>query len=115
MTIAVLDALDGFMDTVRDSGFIAATESEELCDAYWQVRKRVDALRDIIQPPAIYPEPAPIENCPHPYDRDFAFLNHDPLEDAWYITRCCCVCGNVDPSQRLSPKKRKSKKKEAAL
>lgn len=113
MTIDLLDALDSFMDAIRDSGIIASTESDELRNAYWDVRKQVDAWRDELQPPAIYPEPAPIENCPHPYDRDFAFLNHDEVNDEWYITRACTVCGNVDPPHRIGPKKRKQSKQQA--
>ncbi|MCC6458035.1 MAG: hypothetical protein IT328_23980 [Caldilineaceae bacterium] len=109
ITVALLDALDNFLDVVRDSRIVATSGSDELGDAYWQARKWVDAWRNYVQPPAIYPEPAPVENCPHPYDRDFAFLNHDPIEDAWYVTRCCTVCGNVDPPHRLSPKKSKRK------
>lgn len=114
MTIAHLDALDHFMDAVR--AYIAAhneTVSADLRDSYWQVRSGIDALREMVQPAAIYPQPAPVENCAHPYDRDFAFLNYDTIEDDWYITRCCCVCGHVGESYRIGPRKRKRKKKEA--
>jgi hypothetical protein len=69
ITIPVLDALDNFMDAI--GGDIIAyneTVSDEFRAAYWQMRHQIDAWRDHLQPPAIYPEPAPIEKCPHLYD-----------------------------------------------
>lgn len=109
----LLDALDNFMDTIRDSGIVASALSDDLRDAYWQARKWVDAWRDQVQPVICYPEPAPVLNCPHPYDRDYAFLYWFEAEQGYYVIRCCTVCGNVNPPRRLSPKvKRTSKKKK---
>lgn len=113
MTISHLDALDILMDAIRDSRIVSRAETDDLRDSYWQVRSGIDAMREMIQPAAIYPEPAPVENCPHPYDRDFAFLNYDPLADNWHVTCCCCVCGEITKQGYLPKAKRKRKKKEA--
>lgn len=64
MTLAELDALDNFMDSIRD--YMAAHHdivSATLRDAYWQLRQQIDAWRDLVQPAQ---ETAPAEDKPIP-------------------------------------------------
>lgn len=114
MIVDLLDALDACMDTLR--GYIVAhneSVSDELRAAYWQARQWIDAWRDEVQPLVVYPEPGPVLNCQHPYDRDYAFLHPDAREEGWQITCCCTVCGKVDEPQWIGKKKPKKKDKKA--
>jgi hypothetical protein len=63
LTIPLLDALDEFMDVVRN--YIATnidTVSGELSDAYWQTRQQIDAWRKLLPP--VISEPEPINTIP---------------------------------------------------
>jgi hypothetical protein len=63
--------------------------------------------------------------CTHPEDRRFAWTFYDAREQGDYVAMGCCVCGAVllgagdaqgnpaGPQHRLSPKKRKPRKKKS--
>lgn len=112
-TLALLDLLDEYMDVIRDH-VLDPSAHVALGDAYWQVRHRVDALRDELAPKHIYPECTPVENCPHPGERAYAFIYTDLEDGNDYVIACCCSCGRADqpaPLGAFGRKKSKRKKK----
>ena len=65
--------------------------------------------------------------CTHPEDHRFAWTVYDPAQEGEYVCMGCTSCGQVlvgavdiqgkpvGPQHRLSPKKKKSRKKEKAI
>lgn len=102
ITIALLDRLDARMDRIRDNG---ATNG-----SYWPIRQWIDAQRNKLEPMVIYPEPAPIINCPHPPDKDYCGLWFDLERDEMRMWRGCRICGEVwDLPLPPEPKEEKPK------
>lgn len=109
VTIALLARLDTRMDRIRDNGAAGVN--------YWPMRKWIDAKRNELQPMVIYPEPAPIINCPHPPDKDYCGEWFDPVKGEMRLWRGCRVCGlvwdlNIPAAPVKSEKPKKSRKKK---
>lgn len=109
ITIALLDRLDARFDRIRDNG---AARSGQMQRDYWTMRQWIDARRNELQPMCIYPEPAPVINCPHPPDRDYCGEYFDPVKGEMRLWRGCTICGEVwdMPYPRFESTKAKAKK-----